>query len=73
MVVSFRSIGIFAHSEYPWEIRLVHSSTITFDNLDTGEFVEFFQNMANHVLPPTQGGHIDFFIPLSSCGKMSLF
>jgi hypothetical protein len=38
------------------------------DNLDIGEFVEFFQNLANHVLPPEQGGHIDFFVPLASSG-----
>jgi hypothetical protein len=49
-------------------MRLVLGNTVTLDNLDEDVFVEFFETIANHVLPPNEGGHIDLFLPLASCG-----
>ena len=60
---------MFLHSEVPGELAVVHGATVTLDSLDTPEFVQFFESIANFVLPSSQAGHIDIFVPLASCGK----
>ena len=66
----FRSIGIFLQSEVPWELRLVRNAVITIDNfVHTPQFVHFFHVLAGHVLDPADGGHVDLFLPLGSCGQ----
>ena len=47
-------------------------ATVSLDTLDTPEFVEFFETLASSVLPPDQGGHVDLFVPLGSCGELLL-
>ena len=64
-----RSVGIFVQSEVTWELRLVCDAVISVDNFDnTPEFVRFFHVLAGHVLDPADGGHVDLFAPLGSCG-----
>jgi len=65
----FRSIGIFVHSKVPWELPLVRSAVVSVDNFtQTPEFVHFFHVLSGHALDPSDGGHIDLFVPLGSCG-----
>lgn len=67
----FRSVGIFVQSEVPWELRLVRDAVMSVDNfVNTPEFLHFFHILAGHVLDPTDGGHVDFFSPLGSCGQL---
>ena len=69
-LLCFRSVGIFVESELPWELRLVRSAVISTDNfIETPDFVRFFHVLAGHVLDPADGGHVDFFLPLGSCGN----
>ena len=49
---------------------MVHGSTVTIDNLDSPDVLEFFQSIVSHVLPTTENGHVDIFVPLASTGKM---
>ena len=66
----FRSVGIFIESAVPWELRLVRTAVISVDNFtETPAFVHFFQVLAGHVLDPADGGHVDLFLPLGSCGQ----
>ena len=66
----FRSVGIFVQSDVPWELRLVRDAVISVDNFEeTPEFVNFFHVLAGHVLGPADGGHVDLFTPLGSCGQ----
>ena len=51
----------------------MHGSCITVDNFEEPAHVAFFETIASHVLPPEQGGHIDFFVPLASSGKVPLY
>jgi len=70
----FRSVGIFTQSSVPWELRLVLDAIVSIDNFaNTPEFVHFFHVLAGHVLDPADGGHIDFFLPLGSCGQRLRF
>ena len=63
---------MFTSSEVPWELRLVRGSVVSIDNFDrTPELVQFFHVLAGHVLDPADGGHIDLFLPLASCGQHS--
>jgi len=55
----------------PDEIRLTLDSTLTLDNVDTAEFAQFFETIAGHIVKVEEGGHIDIFVPLCSCGKCS--
>ena len=70
-VLCFRSVGIFVQSDVPWELRLVRDTVVSIDNFaETPEFVRFFHVLAGHVLDPTDGGHVDLFLPLGSCGLL---
>ena len=64
-----RSIGIFAHSEEPGEMRIVHGRTLTPETVDHPEMLEFFEFVCSQILPPAQGGHLDIFVPLPSSGE----
>ena len=59
---------MFLHSEEPGDLRLVHGATVNIDNLDTPEFVDFFENVSGYLRPESEGGHIDIFVPLASTG-----
>ena len=41
--------------------------------LDKEEYVTFWTNVTSKVLPPAQNGHVDFFVPLASCGRCQVF
>ncbi len=60
---------MFVHSEHPWELNLVQGATVTLSNLDLGEHINFFETITSHVMSAAEGGHIDIFAPLASCGK----
>ena len=65
-----RSIGFFTHSETPYDdLRIVHGSTINVDSLDTPDCVNFFETVGSVVLSGKNGGHIDIFAPVASCGE----
>ena len=69
-ICNCRSIGLFTHSETPFDdLRLAHGFTVNVDNLDTPDFMNFFETIANAVLPCTKKGHIDIFAPVASCGE----
>jgi len=67
----FRSVGIFVQSDVPWELRLARHGVVSVDNFtQTPSFVRFFHVLASHVLDPSDGGHVDLFLPLGSCGQL---
>ena len=49
----------------------MHGATVNVDNLDTPEFMQFFENVASCVEPTANGGHIDIFAPIAACGELS--
>ena len=61
---------MLTHNSVPGELLLVHEATVTYNTLEIAEFVQFFESMATCVLPESEGGHIDLFSPLASCGKL---
>ena len=57
-------------SDLPWELQLALNAIISVDNfIHTPQFVRFFHILAGHVLDPSDGGHVDLFVPLASCGQ----
>ena len=59
-------------SDVPWSVPLTRDAVISVDNFaETPDFVRFFHVLSGHVLDPADGGHIDFFVPLGSCGRFS--
>ncbi|ELU09648.1 hypothetical protein CAPTEDRAFT_119101, partial [Capitella teleta] len=60
-------IGLFTHSNLPWELCLVDKSVVTADNMDHPEFLEFFKIFCTSVRPIADKGHVDIFAPLGSC------
>ena len=48
----------------------MHGATVNVDNLDTPEFMQFFENVASCVEPTANGGHIDIFAPIAACGEL---
>ena len=68
----YRSIGICVHSDIPGEMRLVRGASVTLENFENAEFVDFFTNVSNHVLPCNEKGQVDIFVPLASCGSTIL-
>lgn len=66
-MTSFRSVGFYTHLVAPsGDVRLVRGSV---GNLDTPEFMNFFETMSNSVVPSAKGGHVDMFAPIASTGK----
>lgn len=62
-----QSIGFFCHAVEVGEIRLVHGYTVTLDSLDVPEIREFFEFVSTRIVPVSNGGHVDVFLPLASC------
>ncbi|KAH9525224.1 epithelial cell transforming sequence 2 oncoprotein-like [Bulinus truncatus] len=64
-----QSIGLFCHCEEPSELRLAHGCNINLVTLADEEDTQardFFEALANHVLPVEMGGQFDIFVPLAS-------
>ncbi|KAJ8315773.1 hypothetical protein KUTeg_007923 [Tegillarca granosa] len=61
-----QSIGIFCHSIEPGELRLAHGCTVTLETLDVAETREFFESVCGHIVPKTNGGQFDVFVPLAA-------
>ncbi|XP_069127414.1 epithelial cell-transforming sequence 2 oncogene-like isoform X1 [Argopecten irradians] len=61
-----QSIGIFCHSQEPGELRLVQNCTVTLDTLDVSYVSQFFETVADRIIPPNQGGQLDVFVPLAA-------
>ncbi|XP_076445720.1 epithelial cell-transforming sequence 2 oncogene-like [Babylonia areolata] len=61
-----QSVGLFCHADEPGELCLVHGCTVTLDTLEEEEARNFFEAIANHILPPDMGGQFDIFLPLAA-------
>ncbi|XP_046583392.1 LOW QUALITY PROTEIN: epithelial cell-transforming sequence 2 oncogene-like [Haliotis rubra] len=61
-----QSVGLFTHSDEPGNICLVHGCTVNINNYDASESCEFFETVANHILPSNMGGQLDVFAPLAA-------
>ncbi|XP_055888688.1 epithelial cell-transforming sequence 2 oncogene-like isoform X2 [Biomphalaria glabrata] len=63
-----QSIGLFCHCDEPSELKLAHGCTVNLvtlaDEEDT-QAKDFFEALANHVLPVDMGGQFDLFVPLA--------
>ena len=64
-----RSVGLFCHMEEPGQLCLAHGCVVTLDNIDSEEPSNFFEAIANHILPADMGGQFDIFVPLAASGK----
>ncbi|OWF50928.1 epithelial cell-transforming sequence 2 oncogene-like isoform X1 [Mizuhopecten yessoensis] len=61
-----QSIGLFCHSQEPGELRLVQNCTVTLDTLDSTNVSQFFETVADRIIPPNKGGQLDVFVPLAA-------
>nr|KAG5699369.1 hypothetical protein BaRGS_008277 [Batillaria attramentaria] len=61
-----RSIGLFCHADEPGQLCVAHGCTVTLDTVDSPVASNFFEAVANHILPPEMGGQFDIFVPLAA-------
>ena len=65
---------MFVHCDEPSELLLAHGCTVSLDSItdeDDNESRNFFEALANHILPVDMGGQFDIFVPLASSGQLS--
>ncbi|GFS13318.1 epithelial cell transforming sequence 2 oncogene-like protein [Elysia marginata] len=64
-----QSIGLFCHSDEPGELKLAHGCSVNLVTLADPEDEQsrnFFEALANHILPVEMGGQFDIFVPLAA-------
>ena len=72
-VQNCRSIGLFCHNDEPGELKLAHGCSVNLVSLadpDDDQPRNFFEALANHILPVEMGGQFDIFVPLAASGKI---
>ena len=69
---NYRSIGLFCHSDEPGELKLAHGCSVNLVSLADPEDDQprnFFEALANHILPVEMDGQFDIFVPLAASGR----
>ncbi|GFO24268.1 epithelial cell transforming sequence 2 oncogene-like protein [Plakobranchus ocellatus] len=64
-----QSIGLFCHSDEPGELKVAHGCSVTLVSLadeEDDQPRDFFEALANHILPVEMGGQFDIFVPLAA-------
>lgn len=67
-----RSVGLFCHADEPGQLCITHGCIATLDTVNSAEVSNFFEAIANHILPVDMGGQFDICVPLAASGELNI-